>query len=117
MLEQGVLKPTENTPLDFNVNEAIQILDPSVSYLSPQQEQFASRNTNVDYILGEMYGRPTPTAPEITPEMIAGLPQLDIPSVSFDELGLPTTGIADDPRTRLREDMPSNIFGLEGLFV
>jgi hypothetical protein len=56
MLEQGVLKPTENTPLDFNINEAIQVLDPSVSYYSEKDVRDKGMGANVVSYLEELTG-------------------------------------------------------------
>ena len=115
MLRFGAIKPTENTPLDFNINEAIEILDPDVSAYSPEEQQFASRNTDVGYILGEMYGRPaTPTYKVPTQEELAALNLPSFTGVNMDFINsLLGSGTQEDLTTRRIESMAFDPFGLE----
>jgi len=117
MLRFGAIKPTENTPLDFNINEAIEILDPDVSAYSPEEQQFASRNTDVGYILGEMYGRPaTPTYKVPTQEELAALNLPSFTGVNMDFINsLLGSGAQEDLTTRRIESMAFDPFGLESL--
>jgi len=92
LLEEGVLKPTENTPLNFNINEAIQILNPSISAYSPIEERTPLQNVNVDYFLSQASGLPYER-------------RRDEIDMLIEELGLETAR-ADDPTTRAREDSP-----------
>jgi len=81
MLKYGAIKPTENTPLDFNINEAIQVLDPNISGYSPEQARQDVLGANVSSFLEELTG--AGAAEVMRPErLLAGMAGLSTPGFS-----------------------------------
>lgn len=73
MLQAGVLKPTAETP-PINMQEALNVLTPDVTYYSDLQDIQVAANVNVPYLLGQINPYPEgfdqSTGYKLTPQQI-----------------------------------------------